>query len=39
MGFNVRQPGKVKSGDLWFLASAVLVLGAAFAAVFLFVHW
>ena len=39
VGFNAMQPGKVKRGDLLFLLSAVLVIGAAFAAVFLWVHW
>ena len=33
------QPGRAKRGDLLFLVSAVVVSGAAFAAVFLFVHW
>ena len=33
------EPGRVKRGDLIFLGSAVLVIGAAFAAVFLLVHW
>jgi len=33
------QPGKVKRGDLLFLISGILVLTAAVAAVFLFVHW
>ena len=39
MGFNTMQPGKVKRGDLLFLVSGVLILGAAVAAVFLFVRW
>jgi hypothetical protein len=39
MGFNAMQPGKVKRGDVLFLLFAAAVLGAAFAAVFLFVHW
>ena len=39
MGFNAMQPGKVKRGDLLFLISGVLVLAAAAAAVFLFIHW
>ena len=33
------QPGKVKRGDLLFLLFAAVVLGAAFASVFLLVHW
>ena len=33
------QPGKTKRGDLLFLVAAVLILGAAFASVFLFVRW
>ena len=39
MGFNAMQPGKVKRGDLLFLICGILVLTAAVAAVFLFVHW
>ena len=32
------QPGKVKRGDILFLISAVVVVAAAFIAVFAFVH-
>jgi len=39
MGFNAMQPGKVKRGDLLFLISGIVVLAAAVAAVFVFVHW
>ena len=35
MGFNAMQPGKVKRGDILFLISAVVVVAAAFLAVFL----
>lgn len=31
MGFNVKQPGKVKRGDLLYLAAAVVVIGALLA--------
>jgi hypothetical protein len=35
MGFNAMQPGKIKRGDILFLISAVVVIAAAFVAVFL----
>jgi hypothetical protein len=35
MGFNAMQPGKTKRGDILFLISGVLVVAAAFVAVFL----
>ena len=35
MGFNAMQPGKVKRGDVLFLISGLLVVAAAFVAVFL----
>jgi hypothetical protein len=38
MGFNAMQPGKVKRGDILFLVSAVLVVAAAFVAVFLVIR-
>ena len=38
VGFNAMQPGKVKRGDVLFLLSAVLVIAAAFGAVFLLVR-
>jgi hypothetical protein len=28
MGFNAMQPGRIKKADRWFLAAAVLVIGA-----------
>jgi hypothetical protein len=34
VGFNARQPGKVKKGDILFLVSGVVLIVAAFIAVF-----
>jgi hypothetical protein len=38
VGFNAMQPGKVKRGDILFLIFGVLVVAAAFVAVFLAVR-
>ena len=38
MGFNAIQPGKVKRGDVLFLIFGVVVVAAAFVAVFLAVR-
>ena len=38
MGFNAMQPGKVKRGDILFLIFGIVVLAAAFLAVFLAVR-
>ena len=34
MGFNAKQPGRVKRGDLLFLIAAVIVIGALLAWAF-----
>jgi len=31
MGFNAMQPGKIKRGDLLFLAGAIVIVGALVA--------
>ena len=38
MGFNAMQPGKTKRGDILFLISGIVVVAAAFLAVFLAVR-
>ena len=38
VGFNAMQPGKVKRGDVLFLIFGVVVVAAAFVAVFLAVR-